>query len=1215
MVLRDAATDNLYPALFQCFAIIICGYIAGRLSIVSPSESKGIGTFVGTFALPSLIFLSLARLDFSTVNWTFLVAILLAKGIVFFSVITVTLLVSKPLNLARAGIFAIFCTQSNDFALGYPIINAIYEKTHPEYALYLYLMAPISLAILNPVAFVLMEVSKQQATRQAMNEEERKINVSKLKLVKQIFKGIVYNPVLAMTVLGILGNILFKHKLSIYIEGLLQVFGDAFSASALFLLGLRMVGQIHRLKGPALLLPCVLIMVKLIVLPVVMREFVSALKPGYNDTETSSLSTYAFLYGTIPTAPAVFVFSNLYQLEIDLMASSMVICTFLSAPMMYLSAQVISLVKDYEEQLKKFGFDLSIVALISGVWVLMVFIVTKKYKRMPHRLTMCLLSSQILLAISVIWGGPLKTYTPSWHVLLQQSLRTFAMYSCLLWTSMLSVGILMLESRGPCFVVTLWPVLCFVAWGAPAVMVGVLLATKVTVGELDSDCIDAIRLCLLVFCLTVTTGCLIVYIRFRRRTAVFASLSADIAGTSPPEETTSLVDNAEPPSNTQSVSQNGIDEPGCYGTITATPSPSKNANGNGCCSNDPNCITALNNSSNDIEDIAENKLGRLSSKTESQSEELVDLKERLGEVVLKLVDGSNGSDTEKWEDTVEDDPTSVTKNITYVKAANVASLNLKYDGSSCVLVFLERVEELRRSRSISAESLFRSAVELFTDNALLWYRVCDDTNKKRPFLSVKVGGELVYGLLDSGSDISILGGNSGDRRATGENIVKHLENDVFMVHGIPQTVISDNGTQFTGNEVTALFYKYAIPQIHLGPRYCPQVNPVERQNRTIVTSISALIKDDHRNWDVYLSQIQFAINTTVSDATGYSPFLLVHGREAVVSGSLYDSTPVELAELTFPSRDDYAQNLGSLAVDLERHAPDLKRTVSRCHILREKYSLRASKILEQLRLRLPPITEAPLQRTRLLPLPERAGASRVSTRPTAARAEPRPRRAAAQAHRTHHRIQPEHVHCEYITTRSQLGPLPPEQSRGRGGQLLKHTVLIIVYSLSMFIGITYTTWKVLKKDESGTFVEIEFFDIAANYGQALLMFILFGLDPEEIFRPLVRSIKRKLHGGDTVVLPPIEELSFETKHVCDQFITHHLDRCKEAIAKDTRWRMRVYPGVFRGSCLVTWLQSCGLAKDEHEAVLYGRHLLDGRLIAHVNNKHHFSNSPLLYTFK
>lgn len=76
---------------------------------------------MGTFALPSLIFLSLAQLDFSIVNWTFLFSMLLAKGVVFFGVVIVTILVSKPMNLGQAGMFAIFCTQSNDFALGYPI--------------------------------------------------------------------------------------------------------------------------------------------------------------------------------------------------------------------------------------------------------------------------------------------------------------------------------------------------------------------------------------------------------------------------------------------------------------------------------------------------------------------------------------------------------------------------------------------------------------------------------------------------------------------------------------------------------------------------------------------------------------------------------------------------------------------------------------------------------------------------------------------------------------------------------------------------------------------------------------------------------------------------------------------------------------------------------------------------------------------------------------
>lgn len=91
------------------------------MNIVTNTEAKGLNTFVGTFALPSLIFLSLAELNWSTVNWNFLLSILISKTIVFAIVIILTLLVARPLNYGRAGLLAIFCTQSNDFAIGFPI--------------------------------------------------------------------------------------------------------------------------------------------------------------------------------------------------------------------------------------------------------------------------------------------------------------------------------------------------------------------------------------------------------------------------------------------------------------------------------------------------------------------------------------------------------------------------------------------------------------------------------------------------------------------------------------------------------------------------------------------------------------------------------------------------------------------------------------------------------------------------------------------------------------------------------------------------------------------------------------------------------------------------------------------------------------------------------------------------------------------------------------
>lgn len=54
---------------------------------------------------------------------------------------------------------------------------------------------------------------------------------------------------------------------------------------------------------------------------------------------------------------------------------------------------------------------------------------------------------------------------------------------------------------------------------------------------------------------------------------------------------------------------------------------------------------------------------------------------------------------------------------------DVGRWRLQYDGVSSVNSFLERVEELRISRGVTKERLLRSAPELFTKDALLWFRM------------------------------------------------------------------------------------------------------------------------------------------------------------------------------------------------------------------------------------------------------------------------------------------------------------------------------------------------------------------------------------------------------------------------------------------------------------------------------------------------------------
>lgn len=150
------------------------------------------------------------------------------------------------------------------------------------------------------------------------------------------------------------------------------------------------------------------------------------------------------------------------------------------------------------------------------------------------------------------------------------------------------------------------------------------------------------------------------------------------------------------------------------------------------------------------------------------------------------------------------------------------------------------------------------------------------------------------------------------RRAVAKTIAQRLEEDVFLKHGVPRTVIADNGTQFTGSELKSLFQKYNIPQVHLTPRYCPQVNSVERYNKTVMTAISILVKDDHRCWDTMLAKVQFAMNTAVNETTRFTPFFLVHGREVVPCGKVYDAQSSSKLDLACASRDSYANRFGGL---------------------------------------------------------------------------------------------------------------------------------------------------------------------------------------------------------------------------------------------------------------------------------------------------------------
>ena len=104
-----------------------------------------------------------------------------------------------------------------------------------------------------------------------------------------------------------------------------------------------------------------------------------------------------------------------------------------------------------------------------------------------------------------------------------------------------------------------------------------------------------------------------------------------------------------------------------------------------------------------------------------------------------------------------------------------------------------------------------------------------------------------------------------------------LYNNFFSVFGFPQRLMSDQGTEFTGDVIAAMCKLLGIEKIRTTP-YHPQGNGLaERVHQTLQRMIGKLDPEKHRKWPEHIASMMFAYNTTWSQVTGYSPYFLMFG--------------------------------------------------------------------------------------------------------------------------------------------------------------------------------------------------------------------------------------------------------------------------------------------------------------------------------------------------
>ena len=109
--------------------------------------------------------------------------------------------------------------------------------------------------MLNPIGFIFCEIQKSKDTQNASQ--------NKAKIVGLGFLRVLQNPIVFMVFVGIAFNFILDKKIPVYMENFLDGLANSFSGSALFYLGLTMVGKIKRLKKSAFVVLILLITAKL----------------------------------------------------------------------------------------------------------------------------------------------------------------------------------------------------------------------------------------------------------------------------------------------------------------------------------------------------------------------------------------------------------------------------------------------------------------------------------------------------------------------------------------------------------------------------------------------------------------------------------------------------------------------------------------------------------------------------------------------------------------------------------------------------------------------------------------------------------------------------------------------------------------------------------------------------------------------------------------
>lgn len=298
--------DALVNVAFPVFAIVLSGYLSGRLGVLGGESAAALNRFVYYFALPPLLFVFTARAPITEIfHWPFIFSFIGGTGLTLLVALIVNHFILRHRGSGELSLFLLTAVFANTAYMGIPLFATAFgpEGTLP--------------AIVATLAANTVLIGGAIAALETVQTSNASIYKSILNVVRTLLR----NPLLIAPLLGALVS-LSTLPIPKPVGNFLDLLAAAAGPAALFALGLSLFGR--KLLGDVSEVAW-LTALKLLVHPLmtyILAMHVFTMEPIWAKS--------AVILSALPAGALVFVVAQQYDVYVQRASSAIVVTTAVS---------------------------------------------------------------------------------------------------------------------------------------------------------------------------------------------------------------------------------------------------------------------------------------------------------------------------------------------------------------------------------------------------------------------------------------------------------------------------------------------------------------------------------------------------------------------------------------------------------------------------------------------------------------------------------------------------------------------------------------------------------------------------------------------------------------------------------------------------------------------------------------------------------------------